>query len=372
MRFMDVDKLNPHPKNNYFFDDIEGEAWTAFLESVETSGVIEPVIVDAVTLTIVSGHQRVRACKALGIKQVLADERGFESEDEMLKQLIECNIRQRGIGNINPVKFGRCITELERIYGIRNGSAGVAPNKSEVPMAPGNPRTQDDLAEEIGISKDVIKRAKKLSELPEDIQQMVMDGKVTASTASRVIARLTPEEQKQLAEQISGKDKVSNKEVEAEIARLKAENKRLKDDNKILARRSEPTVIEKTVEVEVVPDDYEEAKRDAEIARKDFNASQKRYEEMAEKWKASEREKERLLKEKNDPAVQEAERIKLNAMSLVAGVSNFLEKFGGYSFLMNEVNALPKNQRDAVNEAVNAMNNWVSAMLNETISEVVE
>ena len=119
---MDVDKLNPHPKNNYFFDDIEGEAWTAFLESVETSGVIEPVIVDAVTLTIVSGHQRVRACKVLGIKQVLADERGFDSEDEMLKQLIEANIRQRGIGNINPVKFGRCIAELERIYGIKNGN----------------------------------------------------------------------------------------------------------------------------------------------------------------------------------------------------------------------------------------------------------
>jgi len=131
-------------------------------------------------------------------------------------------------------------------------------------------------------------------------------------------------------------------------------------------------VIEKIVEVEVVPDDYEQAKRDAEIAKRDFRASQKQYEEMAEKWKASEREKERLLKEKNDPEVQEAERVKLNAMSFVAGVSNFLEKFGGYSFLMGEVNALPKSQRDAVNEAVNAMNNWVSAMLNETVSEVIE
>lgn len=36
-----------------------------------------------------------------------------------------------------------------------------------------------------------------------------MDGKVTASTASRMIARLTPEEQKQLLEQISGKENLS-------------------------------------------------------------------------------------------------------------------------------------------------------------------
>ena len=95
MRMMDVDKLKPHPRNSYFFDDIEGEPWTAFLESIETSGVIEPIIVSAPDLTIVSGHQRVRACKTLGIKQVAVEERTFDSEDEILKQLIETNIRQR-------------------------------------------------------------------------------------------------------------------------------------------------------------------------------------------------------------------------------------------------------------------------------------
>lgn len=31
---------------------------------------------------------------------------------------------QRGIGNCNPMKMAKCIMELERIYGIRQGSAG--------------------------------------------------------------------------------------------------------------------------------------------------------------------------------------------------------------------------------------------------------
>lgn len=368
MRMMDVDKLNTHPKNKYFFDDIEGEAWTAFLESIETSGVIEPVIVSAPDLTIVSGHQRVRACKKLGIKQVAVEERSYESEDEILKQLIETNIRQRGIGNSNPVKFGRCIKELERIYNINHG--GDRASGTKFPL-----KSQEDLAEELDMSAKQLRKYKSLTNLIPELQDAVQSGQITATTAMGFVKKLSPEEQKKLAESISGQDKVSGKEVEkyvAEIRRLSEENKKLHDYNKILSRRAEPTVIERTVEVEVVPDDYEQAKRDAEIAKKDFKASQKQYEEMAEKWKASERERERLLKEKNDPDAKEAERIKLNAMSLVAGVSNFLEKFGGYSFLMSEINSLPKQQKDAVNEAVNAMNNWVSAMLNETVSEVIE
>ena len=63
------------------------------------------------------------------------------------------NIRQRGIGNPNPVKLGRCIKELERIYGIQNGGNRgnqyimPDPKVSEVP-------NQEQLAEMIGISVD--------------------------------------------------------------------------------------------------------------------------------------------------------------------------------------------------------------------------
>lgn len=44
-------------------------------------------------------------------------------EDYLIKWLFieTTNIRQRGIGNPNPVKLGRCIKELERIYGIEHG-----------------------------------------------------------------------------------------------------------------------------------------------------------------------------------------------------------------------------------------------------------
>lgn len=64
-------------------------------------------------------------------------------------------IRQRGIGNTNPVKFGRCIKELERIYGVRDGSAGGTganqhTNKLE-PNNSGEAVTQEDLASQYRI-----------------------------------------------------------------------------------------------------------------------------------------------------------------------------------------------------------------------------
>ena len=355
MRFMDVDKLNPHPKNNYFFDDIEGEAWTAFLESVETSGVIEPVIVDAVTLTIVSGHQRVRACKALGIKQVLADERGFDSEDEMLKQLIECNIRQRGIGNINPVKFGRCIKELERIYGIRNGGDRKS-DQNNLGL-----KTQKELASDIGVSDQQLRNYKSLADLIPELQDAVQSGQITATTAMGFVKKLSPEEQKQLAEQISGKDKVSGKEVQAEIEKLKAENKRLKEDNVTLARRSEPTVIEKTVEVEVAPSDYKEVKNKA----KAYDAETKRLNDKLEEAYQERNELESKIKELEEQTAKEQAHgdMVASAIYFIAQCGSFIRDVGGYVWLADKIADLPTRESEGYIKAAMAVRDWANVLI---------
>ena len=58
---------------------------------------------------------------------------------------------QRGVGNVNPMKMARCIMELERIYGIRQGSAGkvsILDGHNVVPK-----KSQDDLANQIGLER---------------------------------------------------------------------------------------------------------------------------------------------------------------------------------------------------------------------------
>ena len=194
MELIEVSKLKPFPKNDYFFDDLTGPQWEEFKKSIKSSGVIEPVIVTT-DLVIISGHQRVRACKELGIEKVLCDIRRFDSEDEQLKQLIETNIKQRGIGNPNSVKLGRCILELERIEGITHGGSRVqnAPLKS-----------QEGIAQEIGISVDQLKRYKSLTNLIPELSDLVETGTVNVTTASAIARRLTKEQQEELAAKITG------------------------------------------------------------------------------------------------------------------------------------------------------------------------
>ena len=121
MELMNPNNLRPHPRNNEFFDDMDGQKWKDFLQSVRTSGIIEPIIVTQ-DLVIVSGHQRVRAAKAIGLMKIAVEVRHYENDDKVLKDLIETNIMQRGIGNTNPIKLAKCIVELERILGIKHGN----------------------------------------------------------------------------------------------------------------------------------------------------------------------------------------------------------------------------------------------------------
>ena len=105
MQQLNINELKPHPRNNEFFDDMTGDAWEAFKESIKKSGIIEPIVVTK-DMIIVSGHQRVRAAKELGISTVMVDIRKYENDEQVLKDLIETNIRQRGVGNPNPIKLG--------------------------------------------------------------------------------------------------------------------------------------------------------------------------------------------------------------------------------------------------------------------------
>ena len=109
--------------------------------------------------------------------------------------IIETNIRQRGIGNPNPIKLGRCIKELERIYGIQNGGnrgnqyQEAEPKLSDVP-------TQEDLAEIIGISVDTLQNYKKLTELVPELQDWVETGILAPTTAIKIDDDLQDENSK--------------------------------------------------------------------------------------------------------------------------------------------------------------------------------
>ena len=208
MQKMNVTELIPHPQNDYYFDDIQGQKWTEFLESVKTSGVIEPIICNQ-NKVVISGHQRLRACKELGINEVLVDTRIYDNEDSIIKDLIETNIRQRGDINSSGLKLGRIIKTLEESYEIKNGNNQHGRNAT----------TQQDVAEKLNISSTTYKEYKKLLDLIPELQELSLEGNITTSVASRVLARLTQEEQLELFNEL-GEDRlkeITQKEVKEYI-----------------------------------------------------------------------------------------------------------------------------------------------------------
>lgn len=357
MELIAVSKLVPHKQNSYFFDDIEGEPWMAFCESIETSGVIEPVIATQ-DYTIVSGHQRVRACKALGIEKVLTDIRVFNSEDEVLKQLIETNLRQRGIGNTNAVKLGRCIAELERIYGIKNGNN----QHTEKSLAHNEqPLTQEDLAKQLEISKAQMNRYKSLTELIPELQDAVQSGQITATTAMGFVKKLSPEEQEQLAEQIGVHEKVPNKKVQEyldEIQRTKRKVSELETENILLKNRN-PEV--KEVVKEVVPDDYQTLKSKAKAYDQETARLNQKLAEANDERNELQNQIDEL---KNQTArVTSSAKLIEGSIYYVAQCGSFVRDMGGYVWIADKISELPERERSDFLKATRAIRDWAEIVL---------
>lgn len=82
---------------------------------------------------------------------------------------------QRGVGNVNPIKMAKCIMELEKIKGIRQG--GNRGNQYKVAKRENLALAdQSDLANEIGINQRQMQRYKELLNLIPELQDMVEEG----------------------------------------------------------------------------------------------------------------------------------------------------------------------------------------------------
>ena len=83
--------IHPHPRNTEFFDDADQESFARLKESIAEIGMLTPIRVSK-DYTIISGHQRYRACKELGVEFVgVIVDTELDDENEMLMQLIVSN-----------------------------------------------------------------------------------------------------------------------------------------------------------------------------------------------------------------------------------------------------------------------------------------
>lgn len=111
---------------------------------------------------------------------------------------------QRGVGNVNPMKMAKCISELEKIYGIRQGSANEKGMNQHI--GDGNnfahQKSQEDLAKQIGIDQRQLQNYKKLNELIPELQSLVETGVLKSTTENENRKDFSFSEKMQWAEQL--------------------------------------------------------------------------------------------------------------------------------------------------------------------------
>ncbi len=345
MQSLKISDLIPHPKNDYFFDDISGEKWEEFKKSIKESGVRTPIVVTD-QMVIVSGNQRVRACKELGIAVINGEIRHYANEDEVIKDLIETNIRQRGVISDSEIKAGRRFAELQRINGNTHG--GDRKSKGQIDPL----KKQDDIAAEFGVSETEMKRLIRLSKAEPSIQELLENGKISKSTALNIISKLSREEQNELAEQLSSKD---GRFTSAQVQEMMV----AKDRELAELRNKPPETIVK--EVEVVPDDYDQIKSDLKSARYTAQRAEQDFNNAKKKLIDAQKENEQLrARLEVDTQKRQAE---ADVQHFTIMTNDYLRKYGGHVWVFNEIESIDEAVKTDFIKAIKALDGFAQQLL---------
>ena len=183
--------------NNHIFSAISQNKFEELKESVARSGVLSPIIVRKKQdrYEIISGHNRTRCCKELGIKEIPAIIKDYD--DDMAELImIETNLAQRE--NILPCEKGLAYKKrLEILKKIRKENGAKASNDND--LLETTPMEQEEysvekLANESEDSRATIQRLIRLTELNNDLKNKV-NNDVIGIRAGVELSYIKPEEQ---------------------------------------------------------------------------------------------------------------------------------------------------------------------------------
>lgn len=355
-----VAALKPHPRNEEFFSNIEGEDFKRLKESISELGILTPLRV-AADMTLVSGHQRYRAAKELGLELVpVIVDHTLQSDDGMIAQLIAANF---GRMKNDPIKQAKWIAEYERVRGVRVGRPSDKLRQNVV-------ISQEDIANELGIDVRTVQRLKKLNNLLPEIQDIISEGKVTASTGYNLIASLSPEEQRKLLESLPETEKITAKKMESYIAQIKD------FEGKVSAYESKVTALEKTVTAksdEIIG--LKNAQLDAQIQHDQTLVQQNRtyFENWQKEIKSREETLDELKKVKKDLETAKENARKANLKAALKEAPDGMEQLNSKIFeLESTIDELNKKLAAAEEQIEAANQSQEDGFLRYAIPDIVD
>lgn len=205
VNYLNISALRMHPRNEEFFDDMTGEEFERFKADISSNGIGSPLIV-APDMTLISGHQRYRAAKELGLETVpvIIDE-DLNTEESKLERLIGLNFQR--IKN-DPAKQRKAVELYVELHGFKNG--GDRKSEDKICLL----KSQQEIADELGISIGTLKGLLTLErKLTPEVKELLDQGLITKECALKIWAKLPKIEQNKLYAEI-GKDRVQEMSLE--------------------------------------------------------------------------------------------------------------------------------------------------------------
>ncbi|MBQ3791449.1 MAG: ParB/RepB/Spo0J family partition protein [Lachnospiraceae bacterium] len=177
-------------------------------ESIRQHGVISPILVvkKGDHYEIVAGERRWRAAHKAELKEIPAIVREDLTEQELDEISLIENIQRE---NLNPIEEARAYKQLIEEYHLK----------------------QDEVADRVSKSRTAITNSMRLLKLTEEVQQMLIDEKLTTGHARALIPIEEPSLQISLAEQIFD-DNLSVRDTEKLVKNLDRPKKQKKGKNK--------------------------------------------------------------------------------------------------------------------------------------------
>ncbi len=157
--------------------------------SIRENGIIQPLIVrkKGKTYEIVAGERRWRASVKAELKEVPCIVRELDDEQNMLLAIVENMQRE----DLNPLEEAEGLNQMIASYGL----------------------TQEQVSKSVGKSRPYIANSLRLLKLPEDIRELISEGKLSAGHGRALLSVEDEERQKKITEMIL-KDGLSVREAE--------------------------------------------------------------------------------------------------------------------------------------------------------------
>lgn len=193
------------PNRNQPRKEFDKESLSELANSIKQYGILQPIIVqkNGDMYEIIAGERRWRAAKEAGLTEVPVIVRDYDKQKVMEISIIE-NIQRE---DLNPIEEAMAYQSLMEEYGLKH----------------------DELAEKVSKNRSTITNSMRLLKLSKNIQQMLIDGKISTGHAKVLLSVEDINEQEKIAQELIDKS-LSVRELEKLVKKYTKPRK--KKDNK--------------------------------------------------------------------------------------------------------------------------------------------